>query len=242
MKRILLCLILMGTTGILIAQRVVEKTYSVTKDQPVLLKFDFPKIKLSCWDKDEVYIKASVNINDNKQNDKFQLVDKTEGGQLTVSDTIDFKHIESVYYVEVDGVKKRFESKADFDNYKELHKDEKYASYNVTNDVDILIEIILPRKDYIKVKSKFGLVEIGDYNAPLTVETEFGKIVAKLKETNVGKITLTNHFGKIYSDFDLKPTQKEDRNFYTSITAEPGKGPTYSLTSKFGNIYLRNAK
>lgn len=241
MKRILLCLFLIGTTGALFAQKTIEKSFKVTTNQPVLLSFDFPKVKVSGWDKDEVYVKVSVNINDNKQNDKFELLDKTVDGKLIISDTIDFKHIDQQYYVEVDGVKKHFDSKQDFDNYKETHSGEKYSSYS-SNKTDIQIEVMLPRKDYIKVKSKFGIVELSDYNAPLTVETEFGKIVAKLQESNVGKITLTNHFGKIYSDFDLKPTQKEDRNFYTSITAEPGKGPTYSLSSQFGNIYLRNAK
>lgn len=241
MKRVLLCLLLTGITGMLFAQRVVEKTYKTAKDQPVLLQFDFPKVKISSWSKDEIYVKATVNINDNKQNDRFELLDQTRGGELVIRDTIDFKHIDQQYYVEVDGIKKHFESKADFENYKEAHPDEKFASYS-TNNVDIEIELVLPLKDYIRVKSKFGLVEIRQYTGPLVVQTEFGKIDAKLRETNVGKIKLTNQFGKIYSDFDLKPVEKEERRFYTSITANPGKGPVYELTSKFGNIYLRDAK
>ena len=241
MKKVWLCLLLIGITEVLSAQRIIEKSFKVTKDQPVLLKFDFPSVKISTWDKEEVYVKATVDINDNKQNGRFGLLDSTVDGQLTISDTIDFKHIEPEYYVEVDGEKKHFGSKEDFENYKSAHKAEKISSYS-TNKTEIQIEVTVPVKDYIKLRSKFGLVEVENYTGPLTVETEFGKISAKLKASNVGKIKLTNHFGKIYSDFNMKPTEKEDRNFYTSLTASPGNGPYYDLSSKFGNIYLRNVK
>ncbi|MCD2424785.1 hypothetical protein LQ567_18530 [Niabella pedocola] len=241
MKRVLLCLLLTGITGVLFAQRVIEKTYKTSKDQPVLLQFDFPKVKVSSWNKDEIYVKATVNINDNKQNDRFELLYQISGGKLVISDTIDFKHIDQQYYVEVGGVKKHFETKTDFENYKEAHPNEKFSSYT-TNNLDIQIEVILPLKDHINVRSKFGLVEVQEYAGPLTVQTEFGKIDARLKESHVGKIKLTNQFGKIYSDFNLKPVEKEERSFYTSITANPGNGPIYELTSKFGNIYLRNTK
>lgn len=241
MKRILFCLILIGVTQVLFAQQVVEKSYPVTANQPILLKFDFPKVKISNWNKNEVYVKATVNINDGKNNDKFSLLDKTEDGKLIISDTIDFKHIEPEYFVEANGEKKKFASREDFENYKSAHKGEKVSLYS-SNNTDIQIEVMLPANENIVVQSKFGLVEVNDYAGPLTVKTEFGKISARLKESNVGAITLTNHFGKIYSDFSLKPTSKEERNFYTSITASPGKGPSYSLISKFGNIYLRNTK
>lgn len=241
MKKVLLCLLLTGITGLSFAQRIIEKTYKTSKDQPVLLLFDFPKVKISSWSKDEIYVKATVNINDNKQNDRFELLNQIIDGKLVIRDTIDFKHIDQQYYIEVNGVKKRFESKADFENYKDAHKDEKIISYS-TNNTEIEIEVVLPLKDDIKVRSKFGLVEIQNYTGPLTVQTEFGKIDARLKESDVGKIKLTNQFGKIYSDFNLKPVEKAERAFYTSITANPGHGPVYELTSKFGNIYLRNTK
>lgn len=242
MKRLLICLFLTGITQVLFAQLVVEKTYQVASDQPILLKFDFPKVKISNWNKKEVYVKAIVNINDGKNNDKFTMLDKTLDGRLIISDSIDFKHIESEYLVEVNGEKKKFESKEDFESYKEAHKGEKLSFYSTNNTTDIQIEVMLPSNDNIVVQSKFGLVEVNDFTGPLTVTTEFGKISARLKEANVGKITLTNHFGKIYSNFDFKPISNEEKMFYTSITAAPGNGPTYSFTSKFGNIYLRDTK
>lgn len=241
MKRALLCLLLTGSLQLLLAQRIIEKTYKTTKDQPVLLQFGYPNLKVNSWDKDEIYIKATVNISDNKYNDRFELRSQTIAGQLHIMDSVDLKNIEPQYYIEVNGTKKHFDTKADFEAYRAAHKNEKIAAYSST-DVHIEIEVMLPVKDYITIQSKFGLVEVKNYAGPLTIQTVYGKIDARLKETHVGKIKLTNHYGKIYSDFDLKPVEKEDKNFYTSITAIPGKGPAYELSSKFGNIYLRNIK
>ena len=98
MKRVLLCLLLSGITPVLFAQRIIEKTFKTSKDQPVLLQFDFPKVKISTWNKDEIYVKATVNINNNKQNDRFELLDQTIDGKLIIADTIDFKHIDQQYY------------------------------------------------------------------------------------------------------------------------------------------------
>ncbi len=239
MKRALLCLLLTGSLQLLLAQNIIEKRYKTSKDQPVLLQFSYPKVKVSSWNGDEIYVKATVNINNNKQNNRFELLDQTVAGKLQISDSIDLKNIDRLYFVESNGVKKQFETKADFEQYREAHKGEKMSAYS-THDVDIEIEVMLPVKDHITVRSKFGLVEVQSYPGPLIVQTEYGKIDARLEETRVGKIKLTNHYGKIYSDFDLKPVEKEDKNFYTSITAVPGKGPAYELSSKFGNIYLRN--
>ncbi len=241
MKRALLCLLLTGSLQLLLAQRVIEKNYKTAKEQPVLLQFGYPNVKVSSWNKDEIYIKATVNISDNKNNDRFELKDDIVAGQLRIRDSVDLKNIDPQYFVEINGVKKQFETKADFENYKAAHKGEKIAAYSSTG-VDVQIEIMLPAQDLITIQSKFGLVEVQSYSGPLTVQTEYGKIDATLKETHVGKITLTNHYGKIYSDFDLKPVEKEDKAFYTSLTALPGKGLAYQLSSKFGNIYLRNSK
>ena len=51
------------------AQRTVEKTAQVTSGKEIDIEFDFADdISVKTWDKNEVYIKASVNINENKNN------------------------------------------------------------------------------------------------------------------------------------------------------------------------------
>ncbi len=241
MRRTLLCLLLTGSLQLLLAQRVIEQTYKTNKDQPVLLQLGYPNLKVTSWDKDEIYIKATVNISNNKYNDRFELRSQTMAGKLHILDSVDVKNMEPQYYVEANGIKKHFDTQADFETYRAAHKNEKIAAYSST-DLHIEMEVMLPVKGDITIQSKFGLVEVENYAGPLKIQTEYGKIDARLKETRVGTIKLTNHYGKIYSDFDLKPVEKEDKPFFTSITAAPGKGPAYELSSSFGNIYLRNMK
>ncbi|WP_257667330.1 hypothetical protein [Parapedobacter tibetensis] len=89
--------------------------------------------------------------------------------------------------------------------------------------------------------SVYGMVELVNFDAPISVEAKYGGIDASLDERRIGEIKLTNRFGKIYTDLPLTLTEKEDRDFYTSITATPGKGPSYVISASYGNIYLRKA-
>ena len=54
------------------SQKIVERTFSVSADDDIALEFKFAnEIKVSTWNKNEVYVKASVTINDNDHNDNF---------------------------------------------------------------------------------------------------------------------------------------------------------------------------
>jgi hypothetical protein len=51
-------------TGVLLAQTPVNKTYPVTADQKISLRFDYPElVKITTWDKNEISIVGSVSIN-----------------------------------------------------------------------------------------------------------------------------------------------------------------------------------
>jgi len=57
------------------AQRVVEENISLTKDQSIKLDFDFAdNIIVKSWNKNEVYVKATVNINNNENNENFKFI------------------------------------------------------------------------------------------------------------------------------------------------------------------------
>ncbi|MGM0408223.1 MAG: hypothetical protein ACQERU_09565, partial [Bacteroidota bacterium] len=69
---VLAMLITFSTT--VYSQKTVEKTFPVSADDDISLEFKFADdIKVSTWDKKEVYVKVSVNINDNSNNDHFEL-------------------------------------------------------------------------------------------------------------------------------------------------------------------------
>jgi len=238
-------------TGLLIAilpicafsQTKVTKTYAVQNGQKIALKFDYPKlIHISSWDKNEIEINATVNINNGENDSAFTLDQTIIDGTVSVSNKIDIDKIPDSYYIVANGIKTRFESKKDLDNYKK----EKAGTLNSISfyqqkDIQVTIEIKVPANMVTAIESVYGMVELDNFNGPIKVVATYGGIDASLNENKIGQIKLTNRFGKIYSDLQLKPTEQTEQNFFTSITARPGTGPAYDISSSYGNIYLRKS-
>ncbi len=240
MKRIftwLCCLIVTGAA----AQTTVNKTYPVKAGQQVELDFDYPKIiRISTWDKNEISVKALVKINDGENDSAFELEEKNREGMITISNRIrDLENLPRIYTIIQNGQKTVFRSK---DQYKEFTNKMGPGAKRITSegvDMEITIEIWIPANTATHVKAKYGIVEIVNFNAPATVDAPYGGIDATVIPANTGKLQATTSYGQIYTNLDLKLTDKTERDFFSSITAEPGKGPAYILKSTYGNLYLR---
>ncbi len=224
------------------AQTTVTKTYPVKPGQQVALDFDYPQtVRVSTWDKNEVYVKALVSINNGENDSAFQLEEKSEDGVLSIRNRIkDLDQLPRVYTVRMDGQKVFFKSKEAYDDY--LNKNKmKGNGYGTSHGVDIqvTIEIKVPANTATNVEAKYGIVELVDFRGSVTVDAPYGGIDATINEAATGKLTATTHYGRILTNLNLKLTDMKEKDFYTSITAEPGKGPAYNLKSTYGTLYLR---
>ncbi|WP_147243816.1 hypothetical protein [Pedobacter miscanthi] len=240
MKTILYWLIMAMVPGIALSQTKINKAYPVKKGDAVVLNFDYPKvIHISSWDKNEIGIEAIVKINGGENDSAFTLHESTADGTITIQNKLDMDKIPEAYYVKENGIKTRLNSKADLDAYIKEKSGTKISSYQ-TKDIEITINIKLPANINTEVRSVYGIVEIKDFKGPIKVDARYGGIDASIGQSAIGKIKLTNRYGKIYTDMVLKPTELKEENFFTSLTAAPGVGPSYDLSSSYGNIYLRN--
>lgn len=71
------------------AQQITEKHLSFSGKETIDLKIRIAdSIKLQTWDKNEVYVTASVKINDNKDNDAYLISFQNEGNQIVVDASI----------------------------------------------------------------------------------------------------------------------------------------------------------
>ena len=239
MKRIFICLcciIVIGGS----AQTKVNRSYPVKSGQTVELNFDYPKVvRVSTWDKNEVSVTAMVNINDGENDTAFVLEDKMSDGMLSISNRIkNMKELPHRYTVIQDGKKTVFRSREQYQEFKNtVGSNGRITSDGV--DMEITIEIKVPANTSTNIKATYGIVELVNFNAPANVNATYGGIDATLVQANTGKLQATTSYGQIYTNLDLKITDKTERDFFTSITAEPGKGPSYILKSTYGKIYLR---
>jgi hypothetical protein len=194
-------------------------------------------VKVSTGDKNEVSVVAHVNINDGENDSAFELEEQAENGEIVITDHIkDINMLPHRYIIVRNGKKIFYKSREEFHAAsKEGGNQQSYES----TDIDIVVEVKVPANCVTDIKAVYGIVEMTNFNAPVTVDATYGGIDATIAAANTGKLQATTSYGQIYSNLDLHLTDHAEHDFYNSITAEPGKGPAYSFTSTYGKIYLR---
>ena len=86
------------------AQRIVEESIPVVSGQDIELEFDYADlIQITKWDKNEIYVKASVSINCDEDNDVFKLDIENKNDYIKISsDYGDLKKITKKYILKED--------------------------------------------------------------------------------------------------------------------------------------------
>lgn len=245
MKAIIATLIALAfVPACVFSQTPINKTLTVSAGQNILMHFDYPEmIRVTTWEKNEISIQGTVSINNGESDDAFELFTTSSGNTITIKNEI--KNLKSLpqRYTIVDGNQKvTFKNRAELKKYQEQHG-RQYDVMTCGVDMDIVLEIKVPRNIKTRVESVYGMVEIKDFAGPLDVEATYGGVDAALIERSAGLITAQTNYGEIYTNFDTKfgAGDRIHGDFHTNVSAKPGSGPAYSFESKYGNVYIRKA-
>jgi hypothetical protein len=242
-KNILMVLIALSVPLKQFAQTPVNKSIPVQAGQKIAMQFDYPNlIKVSTWDKNEISVTGTVSINGGENDDAFILDSSTSGSTVTLRNEIrNMQNLPHRITISHDGKKMVFRDKEAFKKYQAEHgKVFDYQSNGV--DMDIILEIKVPRNFETRIESVYGTVEIKNFVGPLAVTSTYGGVDAALLEKSIGEVSAETNYGEIYTNFDTKfGGQASDEAFHTLVSAKPGSGPRYSFESKYGNVYLRKA-
>jgi hypothetical protein len=211
-----------------VAQEVIEKSVNLGKDKNAEMNFDFANhIVVKTWENKEARVKATVNINDNADNDKFQLtIDQDEQGVTMKAKIKDPESLmENSYQVTNGAISK---------------------SDGLCIKMEIDYEILLPKGTIIQLESISGNIEISGFEAPMNIETISGFIDLVVNpRVNVSFETGTIT-GEIYSDLDLDlgKTPSNMRIFRSGDIKATlnGGGKLIKLETISGDIYLRKEK
>ncbi|MGC1240400.1 MAG: hypothetical protein WA874_02370 [Chryseosolibacter sp.] len=224
------------------AQTAINRTIPVQSGQSIVMHFDYPElIRVTTWDKNEIGIEGSVSINGGENDEAFVLENTTSGNVIRIHSEIrGLKELPKWVTVIRDGQKIMFRDRASLQKYQQEHGTV-YQGMSWGPDIDIQIEVKVPRNTETHVESVYGMVEIKNFKGPLDVEATYGGVDASLAERSVGELTAETNYGQIYSNLDIKFSgdQASGRDFYTFVSAKPGTGPKYTFESKYGNVYLR---
>lgn len=225
-------------------QTPISKSFPVNGAQKLDMHFDYPQlIRVSSWDKNEISITGTVLINGGEHDDAFKLTSSSNNATLSIEGEVpNIKALPQRITVTRNGEKMVFKNKAEFNLYKKEHG-EGFDMVNWGNDIEITLDIKVPKDLATCVKSTYGIVELKDLDQskPLIAESTYGGVDAALNTSNVGELFATTDYGEIYTNLDIKFSGEglHQRDFHTEIMARPGKGAKYSFESKYGNVYLR---
>jgi hypothetical protein len=224
-------------------QTLIEKSIITKAGQMLEINFDYPKlIKVTTWDKNEVFAQASVSINGGANDSSFELITKMVGNTIEIKNVLkDFENIPRRITIKRNGEKIIFKNKAEWRAYNKTNNAGGYDMMNEGVDLEIVITIKVPIGMETYIHSVYGMVEVYNFKGKLTVEATYGGTDVSIDEKAIGQLMASTNYGEIFTNlekkFDLSKIQEE--NFHTEISAILGKRPTYKVQSQYGKVYLR---
>ena len=162
-----LCIILlMGSISYnAIAQKIIEKHINFANKESVSLDIQITdSIHIQTWNKNEIFARASVSINEDKDNDVYRTTFKESGKRVTISAEFD-----SDYFKESD-------TNVDGDIFWDIYIPEKVDFAVETINGDITITGKTSEIDASTISGFIDITVSSDKNVDLTMETITGTI------------------------------------------------------------------
>jgi len=242
---LLLCLSVLGLAAA--AQTKIDRSITINSGQTLNLNLDYPEVRIQTWDKPNVMITGTVSINRGENDQAFQLDVSQVGQEVRVASSLkDRESIPQRIVIKKDDREYYFKTKDYHDPEIQKFMKENGGEYSyMSNGIiqEIKLEIFVPRNTNTKVVCKYGLVEVLAFEGPLVVESKYGGVDATIQSQTAGQLTARTQYGEILTNLESKFDQtrsggKSDKR-WTEISANLGKGPSVTLESRYGNVYLR---
>ncbi len=228
MKNIINLAIALLVTVTINAQKKVEKTERVSKNQEVFVHFKFAQnIEVKQWNQNKVEVKATVNINNGEGDKHFSLKTSKNSNQVKIY--------------------------SDFGNYFKRKR-----NWNQSNKTEINYVVYVPKNITLKVKSISGSLDADSYYGDLTTDLISGNITIKkyrgemqLKTVsgdvdvaiNKARINAKTVTGTIYSNIKVDKSYSQNKSYSSKVRGTVNNGDVeLSMTTVSGNIYMRKGK
>ncbi len=197
------------------AQKIVEKHLNYSSGKSIELNLQIAdSIRIITWNKNEVYAKASININDNKDND--------------------------IYTTDFDESGSRVKVKAHFDEDKSKQTWSDSCNCRCTRS-KIYWDIYVPENAGFSVETINGDITITGKTGEIKAHSISGFIDLAFAEARKADLKMSTISGTIYTNVAIaKPKNRRGGN---SVSSEHnGGGEAVELETISGDIFLRKAE
>jgi len=193
------------------AQTIVEKHLSFSQKNSVVLNIQIAdSIRIIPWNQNEVYVWASVNINNNKDNDKYLWTFNESGTRIEIG----------AKYAD-----KQFWSRSS-DNC-------------CCCESEIYCEVHIPENADISVESISGNLIISGKTSNVKAKTISGFIDMTVSPDRKADLEFKTITGTVYTNIDMNPGNEHKSGISNFTGSINGGGNPISLETISGDIYLR---
>jgi hypothetical protein len=207
------------------AQKIIEKHIPFSPKNFVSMNFQISdSIHIITWKKDEVYIRSSINVNDNQNNDDYKMVFDETGSTVNVSAKL-----------ETDNIRR---SRRDSGN----NHDENCCCCCNNYRTKIFHEVYVPENVDFSVETINGNIIIAGNTAEIRARSISGFIDLAIAPDRKAEVKMHTISGTMYSNIDLLPANRHIKQVGGgSISAELNGGGSKSidLQTISGNIFFR---
>jgi DUF4097 and DUF4098 domain-containing protein YvlB len=210
----LLCLGLLPATQ---AQKIIEKHLNYSSNGFVSMNFQISdSIRIITWNKNEVYVKSSIDVNDNQDNDDYKMVFDETGGTINI------------------------QGKLETNRARRNRKDSNCCCCCNTY-AKIYHDVYLPENADFSVETINGNIIITGRTAEVRAHTISGYIDLAIAPNRKAAIKMHTITGTMYSDLELNSESHGVRHVGgNSVTTDlNGGGKRIDLETISGNIFFR---
>lgn len=219
MKNSLLLILLCIGLIPLQAQKIIEKHIAFAPNNFVSMNFQISdSIRITTWKKNEVYVKSSIDVNDNQNNDDYKMVFDETGNTINVS------------------------GKLETENIRRRNKDSGnccccYCNYNSR----IFHEVYIPENADFSVETINGNIVITGNTAEIRAHSISGYIDLAIAPDRKAELKMHTISGTMYSNIEVSSNSRRIKQVGGgSVRADlNGGGKPIDLETISGNIFFR---
>jgi hypothetical protein len=211
MKNYLITISLCLLYSTAMAQKIIEKHISYNQGKSIRLDIQFAdSIRIIPWEKSEVYVRATVNINDNKDNDLYIWTFDDGNSEIEVTAKLEEKQLSS-----------------------------RNRQDCCCNQMEVYTEVYIPENARYSVETINGNLILAGKGPDIRAKTISGFIDMTVPGTSGADLEFKTIMGTVYTNFELPSPGKRHSGTTDFDLSVNGGGRPVSLETISGNIYLR---
>ena len=198
------------------AQKIVEKHLDFSQRKKVAMDIQIAdSIRIITWSKNEVYVKASIDVNDNKDNDKYNVTFDETGSIVSVKSKLEFDKVKGHYH-----------------------------ECNCECDSKIYFDVYIPENANFSVETINGNITIAGKTAEIIAKTIRGYIDLTVSPELKADIKMNTISGTMYTNFDFDEEKRNMKHIGGgSINTQINGGGDRSIVLETisGDIFFRKS-